>query len=1007
MADKNLQQWFALSSMYSDKLLTEFLPVVKNRAYSRYLEIQQNIFNTIIYKGALADFEENIEMTNVYKLPVGTRYFRLENFTLPIANKQKFIQTFGYYTKPIYLKDIMMNYDIFDRGFYLLINEMYFDQFCFIRDKYHNYFLVFPNSNSSGMSTTTFNRLKADGTFILWRETPSAVYSRSGTIAGMVSDGSSSSKKRISIPRSGAMTKLPLPKDNNSWNIFMTTNTTNYQTHLQTGTIGALHSITATNIIFEVDAKFITKISEKNTSVKVVAVHKPNRKISYVYSASVAQEPVLYLNSEGNPIPGSNICAYEYDENTSCIGKPVFISNMVNPTYFPGIYDMTQYIDKENPKSLLIDIVDYSKEITNTPFDNHLKFFIEKVITPQEYVNFLLYQFSEYTPITTYNPINIHMDYIDFINSDMSDDLRAYKFSKLMELIRSDSYLYKEYVQFMDKLNYGWIFESGTPRYFNFDLDKQSAAIHDEFKVSSARKVMDNSFIAIPKHDNTVFFSEPHSYIKVHCENPDAYVRVFIGGMLVTPTLVDSYLNDIYVFIPIKTADSLLQAYHTEYKDAFTTAEILYDCQLICVELYPNVTRSNANTLYDMLNYTSLEEVKKIFEGRDDLIITLNDLVFYNANTGEYISIDNFDIGFILSEADLKFNDGIVQHIIGSEDDIQYLYTNANELYMTMDKISIILSSNKIETFPEYKPDGDRSMGDLTSILDIINKKWKVTDLLFKLKNPKLLGVDIGVAISSTVREWDINGSHFIPNTEVNPEYYYVTFTGFFGHPSLERFEIFLNGTFIPNYHRNIMIDLPTTTTGEIFIAISTELIDLWKQYIPEVKDAILQVRYNPTSMITNEMYDFDPFLDVDRKYTCSFIGYYSSPEQAILEPAYHETLTNANCYLNTWDSGHYIQSGLNLNREQYDYVADRCTKSFFTNKRYHFDESDYDGYLRPRTLFGKQDKAIKPVLRLSPTYAIEYRSVVRKIQYDYDYSGSLPPWVLEGFYHEYLHTDD
>ena len=32
-------EFFYLSSMYSDKLLTEFLPEVKNRAYQRYMQI--------------------------------------------------------------------------------------------------------------------------------------------------------------------------------------------------------------------------------------------------------------------------------------------------------------------------------------------------------------------------------------------------------------------------------------------------------------------------------------------------------------------------------------------------------------------------------------------------------------------------------------------------------------------------------------------------------------------------------------------------------------------------------------------------------------------------------------------------------------------------------------------------------------------------------------------------------------------------------------------------------
>ena len=96
-------EFFYLSSMYSDKLLTEFLLEVKNRAYQRYMQIQKNILSGNEICGSLEKnskyqyyFKESLELNEEFNFPLGSVYADItaQAFNLDIGDKLKYLRKF-------------------------------------------------------------------------------------------------------------------------------------------------------------------------------------------------------------------------------------------------------------------------------------------------------------------------------------------------------------------------------------------------------------------------------------------------------------------------------------------------------------------------------------------------------------------------------------------------------------------------------------------------------------------------------------------------------------------------------------------------------------------------------------------------------------------------------------------------------------------------------------------------------------------------------------------------
>lgn len=436
----------------------------------------------------------------------------------------------------------------------------------------------------------------------------------------------------------------------------------------------------------------------------------------------------------------------------------------------------------------------------------------------------------DYTDITQYTksfcPIATYMDYQEFLKKkEEGMNLRQYKFSKLLELISSDPYIYAEYLKYMDNLIYNIKFETGSPRHF-----KLNTGITTDTELSHNSTLYESDqFLCINKNDDYLQFDEPNTYIKVHVDNPDAVCKVYVGGKLFTPTRIKSKLNDIYIFLSqskLKTAIEEALSENSRPGDLYKSNPDEYKHTLISVEVYNNINRSTNTRVNSIVSFESTISEQYLFDGDPDFAFSLADLVIYNGKTGELIDLDNFAITAELAETIFEFDDGVVEKLKSSREETIYLGTSLGEFYLTMNGVSIILQEER-EDF-EFT-------GNLSNYL---NKVWHADELRFKLLNEDLIGTEIVFAYSPIGYSWNTPLSKF--TADDNYEYLTYSLGNFIGLNDYELFELYINGEYIGRIQE--CLELPNIMSTNSYIKIKIP-ISLSYNYDD---NAEVQLVYNP-----------------------------------------------------------------------------------------------------------------------------------------------------------------
>ena len=218
-------EFFYLSSMYSDKLLTEFLPKIKNRAYQRYMQIQKDILNGNEIQGTLEDtgtskyyFKMSNELCSEFDFPFGSIFADItsQGFYLDIIDKLKFLRTFKSFYAPISYSDILAHPDIFSNMIHCRLGNYEFTKFYIMKDKFHRIFIGIKNSNTDGLTTTAIQNLLSEGTeekpisFCLWKDDFSSIYEYNGTLNSIISKSTDTTKKRITIDKTNVISSTAL-----------------------------------------------------------------------------------------------------------------------------------------------------------------------------------------------------------------------------------------------------------------------------------------------------------------------------------------------------------------------------------------------------------------------------------------------------------------------------------------------------------------------------------------------------------------------------------------------------------------------------------------------------------------------------------------------------------------------------------------------------------------------------------------------------------------------------
>lgn len=867
------ENFFYLSSMYSDKLLTEFLPVVKNRAYQRYMQIQKNILNSNEVFGSLEKnskyqyyFKESVELDNAFGFPIGSMYADITNqdFYLDIGDKLKFLKKFKSFNTPISSTDLIENPDIFTHVIRCMIGGFSFNKFYIIKDKYHRVYIAIKNNAKDGIANTTWKRLISEGnesnptTFCFWKDRPSAMYTYTGMLNSIIFNSTTSGMKRITIPKTNSVTPVR-PLNENNWTFVVSYDTTRYGQYLYSIADASLVSETSANLIFDVKASFLSDITSRNVTVSCAVFQRLNRKAIYSFTPSSSNEPWLTLGDVDRPVSIANVKIYKYDPAIDRYKEriPIEVNNfnkefnekINNEKYnekdyftnviFPSIY---RFNNIDGP--IHIELIEYTPEVSNTEFDNHLKpLFNYGKTDPHEYsadsyLEYLTFLNTDestsdtLSKLTGFNPMNVYMDYMDYLKSNKKN-MREYKFGKLMELIASDPYLYTEYIKFMDNENFNIIRQSGSPNHFKFN----TGITTDKELTGNNPVVMDDSFVCVNKNDDVFFFSEPHSYIKVHSTNADAFCVVYVGGRMITPTRIKSKLNDIYIFFPQSTMKKYVEETMESLKSTNKTVMTKYN--MITVEIYTKINRSTSDQIHYSSVFDSMTLGKKLFDGDENFTFKLADLVIYNKTTGEYIPLNKFDITAILNQATIEFDDGTSDEVIGTTKDIIYLGTNAAEFYMTRDNYRIILDD---VTYEIMLPTDDSTGSRKDGYSGYLNKEWTANDLRFILNDPKLIGSEIEFVYSPVGYSWNTSLDRFTKD-EATGTYSY-RLGGFIGNANYEQFELYINGEFVKNYKSYLTLPDGVGTNDYILINIPADTI---KKYYNS-NTTFVQLLYNPTT---------------------------------------------------------------------------------------------------------------------------------------------------------------
>lgn len=866
--------FFYLSSMYSDKLLTEFLPRVKNQAYQRYMQIQKNLLNGNEICGTLQQtngskyyFKESLELDTYFNFPIGSVYLDVteQDFFYDIGDKLKFIRKFKNFNVPISCEDIIANPDIFNSTIQCTIGNFSFNNFYVMKDKYHRIYIGIKNNANDGLQSSVFKRIINNGTvdepstFCFWKDNHSAQYKYSGNLSNIVFSSSTTNKKRINIPKTNNLSNIYHSKDNN-WSLLMTYDSIRYGGLIYALTNASLVSETSSTLSFEVSTAFINDITSRNTVVTCIAIQKPNRKAIFAYNPNTDSEPWLALGDIDRPVSIANIKIYEYDETTNRYKHriPIEISNFnkefndkvkkdnynenlfFSNIIFPAIY---QFSNIKTP--IRMELIEYLPKISNTTFSNHIKPLFEdidsndnRMYSTDKYLKYLTWLNSKSSDtaygaqikealatLTNYNPCNIYMDIDDYKKSGLN--MREYKFGKLMQLIASDPYIYAEYIKFIDKEVYNIIRESGSPKTFKFNTGLTGDL------TGTNPLVTDDKFTCVNKNDEIYFFSEPNSYITVHSDNPDAYCVVYVGGRMITPTRVKSKLNDIYIFIP----QSTMKQYIQEAMAKFDGRKDLTVDNLITVEIYTKIYRSTINQVHSSNIFESTSISRKLFNGDRNFKFKLSDLVIYNKITGEYIPLSKFDITAVLDESTIEFDDGTSDKIVGRNEEVIYLGTVLGEFYMTKDNLRIILEENTTDF--DFPTDDSQPGGRKDNYNGYRNKTWAADELKFKINDPKLVGTEIEFVYSPVSYEWNIPFERFTKNDDGT---YTYKLGGFIANNDISLYDLYINGEYLDPTKYVTMPD--GVSTDDRIVITLPESIDTWYN----ITNKVIQLRYNPST---------------------------------------------------------------------------------------------------------------------------------------------------------------
>lgn len=746
---------YFLSGQYDNRVLSEFYTKSAGQSYSRVIRTQDRLSVSGEWFGTLSDFHQDKALNRKYKLPVDSIHTVINDNILDIANLRAFSRKYGkIFETPVKLEDMLVKDDVFKYRIELQIDSKVTFNAYLLTTKARTTLLIFSPSEL-GMKSIDENakwfmyRVRYSNTLYVKESVDNLIYkTESGTFI----------RVPITAENDPYICKMGRPTSiSNSWDILAGKNA------LLTESICHLTDITSTYVEFLVYEKYLNNLKEISTlALNFYIINRPNRTKCTHFTNNDNNASIVNVGFLTNPFGNKNLVVYEF--NPDSMVKLNRISTKDIELYaFPDIYDFST-LQENVEHDLLIESYEYQEGYDIFNFDNHGKDIIDNM--GEQYSKSIGSGTS--SSVLNYTPNLPQMDIqnllTDFLQSEYKDDLRGYMLDKLSQFLATDSYEYVKLTKFIDNLNRRVITRSGALSDFN----------------------------TTTQEDYTVF--------RHKSETKSSPSAVFLNGTYKIPekSVTDKDNSEmVYTYINTQELTSELSRYDD------TSIKI---ADPITIDMYTKTSDTENPKYSDDLIFGSVGEYATIFDGQDVTGITIGDLLFYNANTGEIYPHSKFKFGIDIETVVAKtLNDDIVS-ITDEAGTVEYLVTSLEKYYATMGGELIILSkfddritTDDLDKLSEIYPNG---------IDDLCNKEINFKNFQVTIKDPELVYVDIKVITTNFYRVQTFTGDEVVDNTLTVPKMY--------GNLTPKHYEVYVNGTLLDSTQHTM--NFPSNIGGDLDI---------------------------------------------------------------------------------------------------------------------------------------------------------------------------------------------
>ena len=710
MIEKNDYELYFLNNLYDDEIINEFISSFNNRLYYNILDGKKNIQQNIIKTGEMNQFEINSELNTKYSMPKDTYSIELEESIVPYYSEKKFLDKFGY-NVPISSLDMLDDYEVFSKAYYLFIGDCYVYEYKVVV-KHQGCIIFLPISSQLPKSEIDKIVQAQDARWTVITKSKSDYYYVYMSRAMLFTDN------RIYVSKMNFKSIGVNKRKSNHWTMYITTNGS------------ATNLMACTNVTynsggyFEVPAEFKSYVYPLSGNMRCFIVNEPECSGTGIYLNTNNEDPIFQIPFQKNPIPIDNIVVWKYDNVNKRKLYP--IPNNIKLSY-PNIYDFTEMITDYD---IYIEWLEPMNDVS--AYDTYI----------QEYIDCYGDQYSTMIETNTanpliqdYNPISdFELTSDDYFASEYYGDNRAWRLSKLIQLLKDNPNRYDEFIHRL---------------YYNIKEYVNVTYTYETYPHIYERSIMNNEAHCNDADELNMHFSEPHTFIKVYnssCEKRPCFL--FINGVKKNITYVMPFGSDMYIYFPCR---------YIENHEVIQLDIGLDDGQ------FPE-------TISFVLSFIGafyrLEENHKLKSN------AISDFIYYDANTKKYIDLNQISYRLRVKTATIQYIGIDLVDSISMVDDQKKLYDNASLLVEPTNYDYILLSA-------------------ASTTIDIPStnstKKLDLDSLQVTINDPDYVNDNIKVNITTT-------NFYMLRTFTVTQETGSFEITDFKGFPTKDRFKLYVDG---------------------------------------------------------------------------------------------------------------------------------------------------------------------------------------------------------------------